>query len=149
MTLTERLMTRVDDVKRTVAAIDSTRQTEHFRNDDRPDGRAVRARRKGLHPDVIRAQARVRVAAWRNRQDAARIPTTAQIGMAMIVALATARQSQLTEEDRGLVGRALVSLQERGFSVVETKAVLARLRDRIADPADNASSGGPSASMLG
>lgn len=135
-------MTRIDDVKRTVAAIDATRTSEHFRNSDRPDGRAVR-RRKALHPEVIRAQARVRVSAWRNRQDAAGIPTTAQIGMALVASLASARQSELTAEDRGLVGRALVSLQQRGFSVVAAKEVLARLRDRIADPAENVDSGAP------
>ena len=140
-------MSKADDVARTVAAIDETRQSEHFRNDDRPDGRAVRRRRSRLHPDVIRAQARVRVAAWRNRQDADRIPTTAQIGMSLVVALVTARQSELTEADRGLVARMIVDLRDRGFDIVKTEAVLARLRDRIVDPADNSGAGGPSASF--
>ena len=130
------MMTRADDVARTVRQIDETRQTEYFRNDDRPDGRAVRPRRSSLHPDVIKAQARVRVAAWRNRQDAMGAPTSSQIGMAMVTALATARLDQLTVEDHGLVGRMLIDLQRRGFSVVETKAVLQRLRDRIAEPVD-------------
>lgn len=136
---------RADDVTRTVAAIDATRQAEHFRNDDRPDGRAVRSRRKRLHPDVIRAQARVRVSAWRNRQDAIRAPTTAQIGMAMVVALVSSGLSELTTRDHGLVRRMLEDLERRGFSNDETKAVLQRMRERIVGPADR--SGGPSASF--
>jgi hypothetical protein len=92
-------MTRADDVGRIVRQIGETCRSEHFRNDDGPDGRAVRRRRSSLHPDVVRAQARVRVAAWRNRQDADRIPTTAQIGMALVVALVTSKQSDLTDAE--------------------------------------------------
>ena len=147
--LTERQMSKADDVNRIVRQIDETRQTEHFRNDDRPAGRAVRRRRTAQHPDVIRAQARLRVAAWRNRQDAAGAPTTAQIGQAMCVALVTSSLAELTFEDHGLVGRMLDDLQARGFSRDETLAVLARLRDRIVDPADSTGSGGPPAPALG
>jgi hypothetical protein len=71
-----------------------------------------------------------------NRLDARRAPSTHQIAMSLVVALVTSRMHELTDDDRGLVGRMLVDLQSRGFSVVESRAMLRRLRNRIVDPAD-------------
>jgi hypothetical protein len=125
-----------EDVDRVVARLDETRRTEFFRdNDMRPDSRFVRGRGR-QDPAITRAKARVRTAHYRNRLDQRRAPSTQQIAMSMVVALVTARLDQLTEADRGLVGRMLTDLQSRGFSVVESKAMLRRLRDRIVDPED-------------
>ena len=51
--------------------------------------------------------------------------------MALVVALAAVSIDEFTETDRGILGRALVDLQARGFSIVEVKAMLSRLRRRL------------------
>lgn len=130
-------MKRVEhnEVDRIVARIDETRAAEHFRNPDRPNAKFIRRRRR-QDPAIGRAKTRLRTADYRNRLDRRGAPSTAQIGMSLVVALVTANLGDLTEADRGLVGRALVDLQERGFSVAEAKDMLRRLRSRIVDPAD-------------
>jgi hypothetical protein len=124
-----------DDVDRIVSQIDETRNVEHFRNPDRPDSRFVKTRRR-QDPAITRAKARIRTAHYRNRLDQRRAPSTQQIAMSMVVALVSAPLDQLTEADRGLVARMLVDLQNRGFSVSESQAMLRRLRNRIVDPVD-------------
>jgi hypothetical protein len=137
MCLLEIMMTRekLEGADRIVAKIDETRVAEHWRNPDRPDSKFVKPRRL-QDPAIVRAKARLRTAAYRNRLDARAAPSTYQIAMALVVALVTSRLDELTESDRGLVGRMLVNLQNSGFSVVESKAMLRRLRNRIVDPAD-------------
>jgi hypothetical protein len=132
-----------DDVDRTVAKLNESLKTEHFRDPYRPDGRFIKDR--GRRPtEVIRAQGRIRTAAWRNALDRRCAPTTAQIGMALVMSLVTTRQSELTEADRGIVGRALVDLVARGFDLHEAKAMLRRLRNRLVDEADRAGEPGDS-----
>ncbi len=128
---------RVEDneVERIVAAIDETRRTEYFRDPDRPNSKLVRRRRR-QDPAIGKAKARLRTAAYRNRLDQRCVPSTCQIGMALVFALVTAKFDELTEADRGLVGRALVDLQQRGFSVDEAKEMLRRLRRRLVEPTD-------------
>jgi hypothetical protein len=129
--------TTPDDVDRTVAKLNEALKTEHWRNPDRPD--AVFVKNRGRRPsEVVRAQGRIRTAAWRNSLDRRNCPTTSQIGMALIMSLVTTRQSELTEADRGIVGRALVDLVARGFDLKEAQAMLRRLRNRLVDPADRA-----------
>jgi hypothetical protein len=123
------------DVDRIVAKINETRQSEHWRNPDRPNSRFVKQVRR-QDPKITRAKTRARTALYRNRLDERGAPSTHQIAMAMVVALVTARLDELTEVDRGIVGRALVDLQGRGFSVVEAKNMLRKLRNRMVDPAD-------------
>lgn len=127
---------RQQDVRRTVEMIDETRRSEYFRDPDRPDSTFVRPRRGRQDPEIVKAQTRLRTAHWRNQQDRKGAPTTYQIGMSVIAALVTARMSDITETDRGLIGAMLTDLQARGFSVMETKAVLRRLRNRMVDPGD-------------
>ena len=127
-----------DDVDRIVSQIDETRMAEHFRNPDRPDSRFVKPRRR-QDPAIRRAKGRLRTAAYRNRLDQRAAPSTTQIAMSLVVALVTSRLDALTEVDRGIVGRMLTDLQNRGFSVSESHAMLRRLRDRIVDPADRVS----------
>jgi hypothetical protein len=128
---------RGNDVDRIVAQIDETRVTELWRNPDRPDGRFVRSRSR-QDPQITRAKTRARTALYRVRLDQRHAPSTAQIAMAMVVALVTADLDELTEADRGIVRRALVSLKGHGFCVVEAKNMLRKLRNRILDPGDRA-----------
>lgn len=124
---------RVDDVARIVSALDVTRKSEYFRNPDRPDGSIMRARRQRQAPEVVKAKARIRVAHWRNRQDERCAPTTAQIGAALVVALATAGDiKKFTADDPGFIGHALFLLQRKGFNMNETRDTLDRLRSRLA-----------------
>ena len=138
---------KTDETARIVAALDETRRAEYFRDPDRPDAKFLRSRRGRQHPDVVRAQARVRVANWRVQQDRRGAPTTAQVGMALVSALATASLAELTASDHALVGRMLQDLVQRGFDIQETKAVLRRLRNRLVDPADHAGEPGDSTDL--
>jgi hypothetical protein len=123
--------THADETRRIVDRIDETRRSEYFRNPDRP-GSVHRAPPRD--PAIIRAQSRLRVAAWRNRMDERRAPTSAQIGAALVDALATAGNlDKLTVDDDGLVGHALFLLQRKGFDIIETKETLKRVRSRLLD----------------
>jgi hypothetical protein len=127
--------TKSEEVDRIVAQIDETRQAEHWRNPDRPNGKLAKSRRR-QDPKIRKAKTRARTALYRNRLDQRGAPSTAQIAMAIVVALVTADLDELTAADRGIVGRALQDLQGRGFSVVEARNMLCKLRDRMVDPAD-------------
>jgi hypothetical protein len=122
------------DVDRIVAQIDLTRVAEHWRNPDRPDAKFVKRRRQD--PKITRAKTRARTALYRNRLDQRGAPSTHQIAMALVVALVTARLDELTQVDRGIVGRALQDLQGRGFNIIEAKDMLRNQRNRKVDPAD-------------
>ena len=126
-------MNRIE-VGRIVTEIDEVTETQFWRDPYRPgDGHAVK-RRSRQDPEITRAKTRMRTARYRVGLDRRAAPTTAQIGMALVVALATSRLEALTDGDRGLVGRALVDLQARGFSIDETREMLRRLRKRILGP---------------
>jgi hypothetical protein len=98
----------VGDVIRIVQQLDETRRAEHWRNPDRPDARFVRSPGR-QDPKISRAKTRIRTAHYRNRLDQRGAPSTYQIGMSLVCALVTARLDELTEVDRGIVGRALVA----------------------------------------
>ena len=125
----------VSDVDRTVARLNEALNAEHWRNPDRPDARFVKNR--GRRPvEVIKAQGRIRTAAYRNNLDRRCAPTTQQIGMALVMALVTSSLDEITVADRGLLGKALVDLNARVFDLKEARAMLLRLRNRLVDPAD-------------
>ena len=144
-----------NDVARTVAVIDKARLEYACRDPDRPDAKFVpvrssqdpeivkakrqRVRRSRTDPQVVKAQTRRRTAHWRRDLDTRRAPTTAQVAMAMLTALVTSGLDELTPSDRGLVGRMLLDLQARGFSISETQATLRRLRKRIGETAGSTS----------
>ena len=135
---------RPEDVDKIVLQIDETRRVEHFRNQDRPDARFVKASRR-QDPAIGRAKTRLRTAHYRNRLDQKKAATTHQIGMAMVMALVTAASKKvMTGEDWDLVGRALADLQARGFDLLEVKASLRKLRNKLVDPADRAGEPGES-----
>ncbi|WP_249134443.1 hypothetical protein [Bradyrhizobium japonicum] len=128
---------RPDEIDRTVAEIDDVRRTVFYRDPDRPDARVLK-RLDRVPPEVRRAQTRIRTAHWRSKLDRDRRPTAQQIGMSLVAALVTARRDELTRTDSDLVGRMLVDLQSRGFSIEQAKSTLRRMRTRYVDPADRA-----------
>ncbi|MGY3368862.1 hypothetical protein ACVWZL_005987 [Bradyrhizobium sp. GM2.4] len=94
-------------------------------------------------PEIVKAQTRLRTAAWRNRMDRRRAPTGREVGMALVAALITSSMSEIMESsDRGILAKALVDLDRRGFSVTEAKATLRRLRDRHVEHDDRKGDGG-------
>lgn len=125
------MSTHADEVRRIVNQLDETRRSEYFRNPDRPDGR-IRGRRQRQSPEVIKAKSRIRVAHWRNVQDERRAPTTAQIGAALVAALAlSGRINTLSPDEPGIVGAMLTDLRQRGFDMNELVATMQRLRVRL------------------
>lgn len=123
---------KTSEIDRTVAMIDETRASEHFRNPDRPNPRFVKTRRR-QDPAVRRAKARLRTAAYRNRLDQRRAPPVNTIGMALVTAFVTSSMSSMTDNDWNLVGRAMVALQHRGFDLAEVKDALRRFKARVVD----------------
>jgi hypothetical protein len=140
-----------DDVDRIVAQIDETRVAEHWRSPDRPDAKFVKRHRQDSK--IRKAKGRARTAMYRNRLDQRAAPSTAQIGVAMVMSLVTADSKSMTRSDWNLVGRALANLQSRGFDLSEVKASLRKLRNRVVDPADREdehteSTGEPNSSLM-
>jgi hypothetical protein len=125
------------EIDRIVAEIDRTRAAEHFRNPDRPAARTFHAKPGRRVPvEIVRAQTRLRAAAWRIRMDSRAAPDSREVGMALVYSLITSRLSEMTVTDRDLVGRALAHLNSRGYSIEETKKTLRRMRNRYVEPAD-------------
>ena len=139
--MTQKLKT--EDVARIVARIDETRVAEHFRNPDRPNAKFVKADRR-QDPAIGRTKTRLRTAHYRNRLDQAKRPSTYQIGMALVMSLATASADSMSRSDWNLVGRALADLQRRGFDIAEAKKTLRRLWNQMVDPADREGEAGES-----
>jgi hypothetical protein len=123
------------EVQTIVSVLDDTRETEYFRSESRPDGRFIQPRR-WQDPAVSKAKARIRTARWRNRMDDRRAPTAQQVGVAMVRVLVTSSMDELTRSDFDFIGRTLVELQVRGFSIEETKKTLRKIRNKLVDLAD-------------
>jgi hypothetical protein len=117
------------DVDRLVAAIDETRQAEHFRS-------PTRARQR-QDPAISRAKTRLRTAVYRNRLDQRRAASTDVIGRAMVRALVTANLESITAGDRDVIGRALLGLRDAGYSLTEVRDTLRRLRRRLVIDSDD------------
>jgi hypothetical protein len=124
------------ETDRIVAAIDETRRTEHWRdNDCRPDAKAFRSRGR-VPPEIVRSQTRLRTAAWRNTMDRRKAPDSREIAMALVHALITSKLSEITRSDRDLIARMLMDLHARGYDVKEAKATLRRMRNRYVGHGD-------------
>lgn len=113
--------------RETVEGIDRERQETWWRPG--VDG----VRRKGFRQPaaVVKAKARLRTARWRVQNDKARRPEAALIGMALLRALVGSDLGKLTKQERGLVGVALVDLQQQGYSLPEILKVCRRFRQRL------------------
>jgi hypothetical protein len=124
--------TRSSDLE--VARIDQMRESEFWRDPDRPSGKFVPARKR-QDPKIRMAKARARTAAWRNRLDRLRRPEIREIGMAMVTALVTSPNLDhaMTDLELRFVDAALADLQARGFALEQVKVVLRRIRRRLVD----------------
>lgn len=121
------------EAKQTIANIDAVRRSTYFRDPDRPDARFVKPRRKRTPTETTRAMQRLRTDAWRAEMDRRRAPSASQIGMALVIALVKSKPSEWTEADRGVLAKALLDLDARGFDVKEAKATLQRMKKRLSD----------------
>jgi hypothetical protein len=128
---------RSEDVRRTVDRIDADRREHLFRMTDRPSTEFVPVRQR-QHPDIVKAKAQARTAAWRMQGDRLGRPEARDIGMALVTALVTSDLSRLTVEsgETTFITSALADLAARGFDRKQTLLVLRRLRNRLVDPGD-------------
>lgn len=104
---------------------------------DRPSTEFVPVRQR-QDPEIRRAKAQARTAAWRQQQDRLRRPEVRDVGMALVTALVTSDLSRLTVEsdETTFISAALADLDARGFDRQQTLLVLRRLRNRLVDPGD-------------
>jgi hypothetical protein len=125
------------DVDR-ISEMDETRRALFYRDPERPDDSFFKSRGR-VHVEVRRAQQRLRTSRWRSERERRKAPTVQQIGMALVEALVTSDHADLVDrssQNFGLVKRALLNLEARGYNLDETKQALRRRRNRMVDPAD-------------
>jgi len=139
---------RPSDLDKIVEQIDKRKESEFWRDPDRPATVFVPLRQR-QDPKIVKAKARARTAAWRNGLDRARRPEARDVGMSLVTALVTsANLLDMTETEVRFVTAALADLESRGFDRKETLKVLRRLRNRLVHPDDrrgeSAESTGPS-----
>jgi hypothetical protein len=127
---------RPSNVDGIVDQINETRESEFWRDPDRPSTKFVPARRK-QDPKIVKAKGRSRTADWRNACDRLGRPEARDIGMAMVTALVTSEHLlDMTGREVRFVSAALADLEARGFDRAQTLGVLRRLRNRVVDPDD-------------
>jgi hypothetical protein len=110
------------------------RESALWRDPDRPSGKFVPARRR-QNPEVRKAKARARTAAWRTRLDRLRRPEARDVGMALLVSLVTSPHLDhaMTSGELRFVDAALADLKVRGFDLEQVKVVMRRVRRRLVD----------------
>ena len=118
----------------TVDRIDEAREQYFFRDPDRPQGR-VRARSK-RPADVLKAESRMRTAAWRKQLDDRRAPESYHVALQFLlstidVARAAGFEAEDLPETRKAFDHALDALEARGFDRQEARAVFKRLTRRV------------------
>ncbi|MEH2536498.1 MULTISPECIES: hypothetical protein [unclassified Bradyrhizobium] len=127
---------RPSDVAKIVDQIDRRKESEFWRDPDRPSRAFVPTRQK-QDPAIRRAKARARTAAWRNELDRLGRPEARDIGMSLVTALASSPDLlSMTGPEVRFVSAALADLESRGFDRAQVLRVLRRLRNRLLDPAD-------------
>jgi hypothetical protein len=122
-------------VRHEVERIDRESTALHFRNPDRPATNFFQARER-QDPEIGRAKARARTREWRLNRDRAGRPELAVIGMALLKALVSIPEDDLSRSDKNFVGRALLDLHTRGFDLREINEDLRKLRKRLMDKGD-------------
>jgi hypothetical protein len=121
--------------QRSVAAIDADRVACFARSPDRPQARVrVRSRK----PDaVLKAESRMRTAAWRHENDKLKKPEGSMVAMQFLVSTVDiARESGAEGLDafrpsEAAFQHALSELVARGFDMEASKAVFRRLTRRV------------------
>jgi hypothetical protein len=111
-----------------ISRINQLQRQYHPRSESRPRSRTIEHAGR-LDPAVTKAKDRFRTAGWRSRNDQLRRPEANTIAMALLKALCTAESvEQIDGKSAGILTKALLDLEARGFSLAETKAVMRRLR---------------------
>jgi hypothetical protein len=117
------------EITRIVRQIDETRTAEYFRDPYRPNARFARPRQD---PEVSKAKARMRTAAWRAELDRRKRPTASQVGIALAVAFAAHPDFyEIYRLEGSILERALEHLKLNGFSIAEAQDVLRQMRRRL------------------
>ena len=118
-----------------VAEIDQARAAYFERNPDRPQGRVrVRSRKPA---EILKAESRMRTAAWRNQNDGRKRPEAYHCAMQFLASmLVIVRQSgheglQDFRETERAFQHALATLEARGYDKVQAMAVFKRLTRRV------------------
>ena len=120
-------------IEQTVASIDAAKAAYFERNPDRPQGRVRSRTRKPAQ--VLKAESRIRTAAWRANLDARGRPESSTVAVQFLVSLIeTARESgyeaQELPETRAAFDHMFAVMAERGFRRNEVEAVIKRLTRR-------------------
>lgn len=126
-------MTTMKTIEQTVEHIDAARKAYFERLPERPQGRVRKRSRKPA--EVLRAEARLRTAAWRADLDKRGRPETGQVALQFLVSLVeVARESGSEVEDMPETKKAFdkmfSAMAKRGFQRSEVEAVVRRLTRR-------------------
>lgn len=121
-------------VDQTIEQIDAAREAYFERNPDRPVGRARTRSRKPAN--VLKAESRLRTAAWRKQNDDRRAPEAYHVGIQFLlstieVARAAGFDVADMPETQAAFKHALDALEARGFDRQEAMAVYKRLTRRV------------------
>lgn len=121
-------------MNQTVDQIDTARKAYFDRNPDRPIGRA-RARSK-KPADVVKAESRLRTAAYRKQLDDRRAPEAYHVGIQFLLStIQVAREAGFEADElpetKKAFDHALDALEARGFDRQEARAVFKRLTRRV------------------
>jgi hypothetical protein len=123
----------VKTIEQTVNQIDAARESYFEQNPDRPVGHA-RARSK-RPADVVKAESRMRTAAWRKQLDDRRAPESYHVALQFLLStIDVAREAGLEIEElpetKKAFDHAFDALEARGFNRKEVMAVYKRLTRR-------------------
>lgn len=121
-------------IEQSVADIDEARSAYFSRNPDRPQGRVRTRSRKPA--EILKAESRMRTAAWRDSLDKLGRPESDQVAIQLLVSLIdVARESgfevQELPETRKAFDRMFAVMEQRGFQRNEVEAVVKRMTRRV------------------
>jgi hypothetical protein len=121
-------------IQQSVAEIDAGRMQYFERSPDRPSARARARSKKPV--EIVKAESRLRTAAWRQANDKLGKPEAFAVAMQFLVStVSLARETGLEGLDafrpsEAAFQRALSELVARGFDMEASKAVFRRLTRR-------------------
>ena len=120
-------------IEQSVADIDEARSAYFSRNPDRPQGRVRTRSRKPA--EILKAESRMRTAAWRADLDKRGRPETNQVATQFLISLVeVARESGYSVEDLPETKASFVkmfdAMAERGFQRDQVEAVIRRMTRR-------------------
>ena len=121
-------------IEQSVAEIDAARQQYFERSPDRPQGRARLRIRKPA--EVVKAESRLRTAAWRADLDKRGRPESNAVAVQLLICLIEVARdagfdvADLPETKRAF-GQLFAVMAQRGFQRTEVEAVIRRMTRRI------------------